>query len=93
MTWSEDEYVRNLRDARRDYAWLMRRYGGRTREEADADAWEAYPYEPSDRPFRGIEFHDDAWHWAMLAIHGAMYWREHPELLEPSAEYLMSRGE
>ncbi|MCX4850214.1 hypothetical protein [Streptomyces sp. NBC_00893] len=87
MTWSETEYVEYLRAERRCYAWLMQRYG----ELAPAEVWAAvlvrYPYEPSDAPYRGLIFHDEAWHWAMLAIHGDRYTVEHPELAQPSAEY------
>ncbi|WP_330253673.1 hypothetical protein OG874_03455 [Nocardia sp. NBC_00565] len=92
MTWREDEYIRMLADAREDFAWVMERCGGRTPEQAVADALAAYPFEPSDVPHRGLVFHDDAWHWAMVAIHGYLYWREHPELERPSAEYLERRG-
>ncbi|MEU1803156.1 hypothetical protein [Streptomyces sp. NPDC019937] len=88
MTWSEEEYVAYLHDERRRYAWVMRRYGGLAR----AQAWEAarghYPYEPRDEPCRGLVFHDEAWHWAMLTLHGHRYPVERPELAEPSAEYL-----
>ncbi|MFG3531013.1 hypothetical protein ACGF8B_30385 [Streptomyces sp. NPDC047917] len=87
MTWSETEYVECLRAERRHYAWLMQRHGELAPEDAWAAALERYPYEPSDAPFRGLIFHDEAWHWAMLAIHGDRYTVAHPELAQPSAEY------
>lgn len=87
MTWSEGEYVEYLRGERRRYAWVMRRHGGMTEPAAWAAALGCYPYEAGDAPYRGLVFHDEAWHWAMLAIHGERYTVEHPELVEPSAEY------
>ncbi|WP_329594920.1 hypothetical protein OG195_39985 [Streptomyces sp. NBC_01362] len=87
MTWSEAEYVECLRAERRRYAWLMQRYGELAPAEAWAAALDRYPYEPSDAPYRGLIFHDESWHWAMLAIHGDRYTVERPELAQPSAEY------
>ncbi|MEV6749262.1 hypothetical protein AB0N21_33610 [Streptomyces sp. NPDC051080] len=88
MTWSETEYVEYLRGERRRYAWLMRRHGELAPAEAWAAALDRYPYEPSDAPYRGLIFHDEAWHWAMLAIHGDRYTVGRPELAQPSAEYM-----
>ncbi|RPF30174.1 hypothetical protein EDD96_6762 [Streptomyces sp. Ag109_G2-6] len=87
MTWSEAEYVDCLQAERRGYARVMQRHGGLTPEEARAAALEHYPYEPAEAPFRGLIFHDEAWHWAMLAIHGDQYVVEHPELVDPSPDY------
>ncbi len=88
MVGSEDEYVELLRAERRCYAWVMRRYGGMTAAEADRAAREAYPYEPTeDGWYRWLVFHEEAWHWAMLTIHGHGYVVEHPDLVEPTAEY------
>lgn len=87
MTWSEAEYLEYLRSERRAFAWVMRRYGGLTPAEAWKEALECYPYEPADRAYRGLVFHDEAWHWAMLTIHGDRYVVEHPELAAPPAEY------
>ncbi|MER7079148.1 hypothetical protein SAMN02982929_03162 [Saccharopolyspora kobensis] len=87
MEWSEDEYVDYLRGERTQYAWVMRHYGGTTAEQAEAAAAQRYPYEPADKPYRGLVFHDEAWHWAMLALHGEQYWARHPELVDPPAAY------
>ncbi|MEV5241855.1 hypothetical protein AB0K89_22515 [Streptomyces cinnamoneus] len=87
MTWSEAEYVEYLQGERRAYAWVMRRYGNLTLPESWAAALECYPYEPADEPYRGLVFHDEAWHWAMGRIHGDRYVVEHPELADPPAEY------
>ncbi|WP_406673847.1 hypothetical protein WBK31_35620 [Nonomuraea sp. N2-4H] len=38
-------------------------------------------------PYRGLVFHDEAWHWAMLGIYGERYWVAHPELADPPPEY------
>lgn len=87
MTWSETEYLDYLRSERRGYAWVMQHYGGLSPEEAAKAAQGRYPYEPADEPFRGLIFHDEAWHWAMLAIHGDRYTVEHPELVHPPSDY------
>ncbi|MEY9875011.1 hypothetical protein ABH931_004512 [Streptacidiphilus sp. MAP12-33] len=87
MTWTEAEYDGYLQAERRRYAWVMRHYGGLDPEEAQAAAVEWYAYEPAEATFRGLVFHDEAWHWAMLAIHGQDYVVEQPELVQPPAQY------
>jgi hypothetical protein len=87
VTWSEAEYTEYLQEERRLYAWVMRQHANLPESEAWSAAVERYPYEPSDAPYRGLIFHDEAWHWAMLAIHGEGYWIERPELAVPSPEY------
>ncbi|WP_431949943.1 hypothetical protein [Nocardia lijiangensis] len=84
--WSEDEYVETLELERRRFAWVVQRYGGKTPAEAEAEAVEFYCYQGPGTPCRGLVFHDDAWHWAMLGIHG-LYWNTRPELARPSDEY------
>ncbi|GAA1968457.1 hypothetical protein [Kitasatospora viridis] len=86
--WPEQEYLSCLNGERQCYAWVMRHYGGRTGADAEAAALACYPYEPPGTPYRGLVFHDEAWHWAMLRIHGGDYAREHPELVIPPDEYL-----
>jgi hypothetical protein len=78
--WSEDEYVKYLQGERRRFAWVMQRHGGFTAAEAEAAALAQYPYEASDAPFRGLVFHEEAWHWALLTIYQGRYWVEHPDL-------------
>ncbi|MEV2237543.1 hypothetical protein [Micromonospora sp. NPDC049891] len=85
--WSEDEYVQCLQDERRRFAWVMQRYGGLSATQARVAATQRYPFEADDAPYRGLVFHDEAWRWAMLKIYGEGYWIQHPELVEPSAEY------
>ena len=63
------------------------RYGDLDPKQAEMAAVEQYPFEASDKPYRGLVFHDEAWHWAMLAIHGNQYWLPYPPLETPSAEY------
>ncbi|MFG2379360.1 hypothetical protein [Streptomyces avermitilis] len=88
MTWSEVEYLQCLESERRGFAWVMRWHGQLTATEAWEAAVAHYPYEPGDAPYRGLVFHDEAWHWAMLALHGDRYPVERPGLVEPSAECL-----
>lgn len=85
--WSEDEYVQYLQDERRRFAWVMQRYGGLNATEAEAAAVQRYPFEASNAPYRGLVVHDEAWRWAMRKIYGEGYWIQHPELVQPPAEY------
>ncbi|WP_408638936.1 hypothetical protein [Nocardiopsis suaedae] len=85
--WPEEGYRACLEGERRAYAWVVSAYGGRSEEEAWAAALEWYPYEPPGTRNRGLVFHDEAWHWAMLELKGRYYWADHPELLTPPAEY------
>ncbi|MBO8185059.1 hypothetical protein [Streptomyces spirodelae] len=87
MTWSEAEYRECLHSERRAYAWVMRHHGGLSPAAAWEAALECYPFEPDGDPYRGLVFHDEAWHWAMLALHGERYPVEHPELLDPPPAY------
>lgn len=83
----EDEYVQYLRDERRRYGWVMQHYGNLDAIQAETAAVERYPFEASDAPYRGLIFHNEAWHWAMRALHGDEYWISPPRLAEPPAEY------
>lgn len=85
--WTEEEYVSYLRSERRLYAWCLVRYGEMLKEDAACLADALYEYEASDDPSRGLVFHDEAWHWAMLKVFGDMYWVANPERLKPSVEY------
>ncbi|MFH7597407.1 hypothetical protein WDV06_20235 [Streptomyces racemochromogenes] len=87
MTSSEAEYLDCLRGERRAYAWVMERYGGMPPQEAAEAAVRCYPYEPADDPYRWLVFHEEAWHWAMQAVHGHDYVVEQPELVHPPADY------
>ena len=88
VTWNEAEYLDYLQSERRGYAWVMQHHGGLSPEEAWEAALTHYPYESAEASFRGLIFHDEAWHWAMLSIHGDRYVVEHPELVRPSPDYL-----
>jgi hypothetical protein len=83
----EGEYLEYLRDERARYAWVLRTHGGVPAAEADEAAERRYPYEPPDAPFRGLIFHDEAWHWAMLELEGEDYTVRRPELIAPSEAY------
>jgi hypothetical protein len=85
--WREEDYLECLRGERMRFAWVLTRHGGFSPEQAEAEAMTRYPYEPADAPRRGLLLHDEAWHWAMLRIHGPEYWREHRERETPPAEY------
>ncbi|MFE0731139.1 hypothetical protein ACFW2X_23410 [Streptomyces antibioticus] len=81
--WDEGEYAALLEAERRDYAWIMGRYGGLSPSESRAAALEWYPYEPRGATCRGLVFHDPAWHWAMSALYGDDYTRDAPDLGRP----------
>ncbi|WP_336083405.1 hypothetical protein [Nocardia sp. SSK8] len=84
--WDEDEYIESLTGERRRYAWVLERFGGVAPAEAEAQAVDFYRYEEPGEACRGLIFHDEAWHWAMLRLYGS-YWLTHSELAEPSDEY------
>ncbi|HJT98935.1 MAG TPA: hypothetical protein VJ696_11530 [Rhodanobacteraceae bacterium] len=85
--WTDErDYAAHLEDERRLFAWTLRRYGSWPEADALAASRLFYPYEaPGD--YRGLLFHAEAWHWAMLRLHGEQYWIAHPELEAPSQEY------
>lgn len=88
--WSEDEeeeYLRYLEGERRAFAWVLRTYGTLDPHRARDESLKRYPYQPPDAPFRGLIFHDEAWHWAMLHLQGEGYWRTRPDLAHPPQEY------
>ncbi|NLF05107.1 MAG: hypothetical protein GX593_08945 [Actinomycetales bacterium] len=85
--WDEDEYLETLEEERRAFAWVLRTEGGFSPTAALDAAIEHYPVEPADSAQRGLVFHDEAWHWALLRLYGEGYWRERPELAKPSAAY------
>ena len=87
QAWDEQEYLQYLQSERARYAWVMRAYGGMTQAEADEAAQLRYPYEPPGTAFRGLIFHAEAWHLAMIELNGDSYWRHHPELASPPAAY------
>lgn len=76
----EEEYQRYLECERRLFALALTHHGGMTPEQAKREALERYPYEPPDTSYRGMIFHEIAWHWAMIRLHGHEYSRSHPEL-------------
>ncbi|WP_433341386.1 hypothetical protein [Streptomyces sp. CA-253872] len=84
---NEEEYRTYLGEERAAFAWVLEHHGSRTPAEAHAQALARYPYEPASAPYRELVFHDEAWHWAMLHLHGARYWHDRPELLHPPREY------
>lgn len=83
----EQEYCLYLAAERYLFAFVLGEHGGFSVAEAEREALLRYPYEPPEAEYRGLIFHDEAWHWAMLRLHGEGYWRERPELSEPSPAY------
>jgi hypothetical protein len=86
--WSEEEYVAYLGHERHLYAWCLMTYGHMTQRDANEAALSFYDYEPENAPYRGLIFHCEAWHWAMLRIFGETYWKARPDLEKPSQDYL-----
>src|SRR5438132_209916 len=80
----EQEYLDCLEHERDMFAWVLVNFGRVAAPEAEEDALRTYPYEPPSPAGRGLVFHDRAWHWAMLTLHGPGYWRANPELLAGS---------
>lgn len=69
------------------FAWCLVNCLDKSRDEATDAALAFYAYEPAIDAYRGLVFHDEAWHWAMRRFVGEGYWRNRPDLAEPSAEY------
>ncbi len=87
ISWSEQEYLSYLESERDLYAWTLIRYGNYSEADARTAARDFYQYQPPDAPHRGLVFHDEAWHWAMLKIFGPQYWKIHPEYESATKEY------
>lgn len=91
MAWNEPEdeadYLESLEHERHMYAWCLTRYSGLSPEAAAREAMSFYEYQPASYEYRGLVFHDVAWHWAMLRIRGDCYWLSDRGLETPSVEY------
>lgn len=87
--WQSNEagYLKYLTSERRLFAWCLVHQGSVSWPDATAAAEQFYPYESATEPYRGLIFHDEAWHLAMLQLFGERYWTVHPELESPSAKY------
>ncbi|WP_257385202.1 hypothetical protein [Tahibacter caeni] len=87
--WRQDEtgYAEYLKHERLLFAWCLQTFADTPAAEAQEAAGTFYEYEPASAPHRGLVFHDEAWHWAMLHIFGPFYWISRPALELPSAEY------
>lgn len=85
--WSEEEYNECLLHERHMYAWCLIRYSGMSVQEAQARAETFYQYQAPGTPYRGLLFHDEAWHWAMLKVFGDGYWQNKPDYAKPTKEY------
>ncbi|MFJ8011123.1 hypothetical protein [Streptomyces sp. NPDC096339] len=53
---------------------------------SETEYLDGYPHKPTEAADRGLILHDEAWHWAMPAIHGDRYETDHPELVHPSPD-------
>ena len=88
--WLNDEesYLKYLNTERKLLAWCLEKHGNYSSGLARIESEKFYKYQTADDPSRGLLFHDEAWHWAMLRIFGDKYWQKHPELEKPSTEYI-----
>lgn len=75
------------------YAWCLRTVGHVEPRQARDLARKCYPFEAPTQEYRGLVFHDEAWHWAMLQIIGEEYWQARPDLEHPSSEYQEASAE
>ncbi len=86
--WKESEYIQYLHHERHMFAWCFVAYGKSSEDDAKKLAEEFYYYEPADvGELRGLVFHDEAWHWAMLKIFGGQYWIKFPHLESVPTDY------
>ena len=83
----ETEYAATLLAERHMYAWTLQRYGQLTALAAQEKANAFYAYTAADVPLRELVFHDQAWHWAMLALFGERYWQQYPAFEPVSQAY------
>jgi hypothetical protein len=87
--WCADEkgYVGYLNAERHLFAWCLVTHGSFSWRDAKSQAEQFYRFEPASEPYRGLVFHDEGWHWAMLKLFGERYWLARPDLESPSADY------
>lgn len=83
----ETQYLERLERERHLFAWTLHRYGPYSLHGAARKALRVYPYEPPEEHCREMIFDDEAWHWAMLRIHGHLYWVHEPDFEHPSQAY------
>ena len=88
----EIEYLDQLKQQRHMYEWCLKHIGRYPENKATEEAERVYAYKPSSDEYRGLVFHDDAWHWAMLKLKGEQYWLNCPECKSPSPEYEQEWG-
>ncbi len=86
-TEPETDYLRRLDHERHMFVWCLARYGGLSPEAAAEQAAGFYAYHSPDDEHRSLVFHDEAWHWAMLQVRGAHYWKTHPQLASAGVDY------
>lgn len=84
---TEKEYLLHLGAERYLFAWVLQHYGDISFEIAKTQACRQYPYEPKSDELRLLIFHDEAWHYAMLYLHGDCYWHTYLHYEQPSKEY------
>ena len=86
--WKDEaEYMAALTHERHMFAWCLLTVGNASGSEAQSRAELRYPYESATKPYRGIIFHDLAWHYAMSELFGLGYHKARPELGRPSDAY------
>ena len=68
------------------YSWCLVHYGNYSDVEALKESESFYKYQPPGE-YRGLVFHDEAWHCAMLKVFGECYWKLRPDLGSPCPEY------
>ncbi|HSH96323.1 MAG TPA: hypothetical protein VK968_19405 [Roseimicrobium sp.] len=84
--YTDAEYVAILTQERHMYAWTLVTFGAFRTEDAESHALQHYPYDPvgQNNPFL---FHERAWHYAMIELHGSTFWTTKPEILHAPAAY------
>ncbi len=80
-------YSEQIRIEKHMYKWCLIKYGSLNHELADKQANDFYNFESEDNEYKYIVFHEEAWHWAMIKIHGENYWIVDPSLKSIPSEY------
>jgi hypothetical protein len=83
----EADYRQRLHVERHMYAWTLVHTAGVEEAGAATRAEERYKLLPASDRYREMIFHDEAWHIAMLDLHGNCYWHREPGLEKSPEAY------
>jgi hypothetical protein len=80
-------YCRRMSAERHMYAWTLVHAAGTERSAAEDRASQKYRLRPPGPHATDMRLHEEAWHLAMLDLHGNCYWHRQPGLERAPAAY------